>query len=174
MCDCISRKGGIPIRTAMFCWRRGALDFCTTSNVCQAAVMLSQGRMPHLRCYCLVGCRCTRGNKCTSCDNWRVEYWHKVWELYADRLQGFRFAAVYCRKPFILPKLVLFFGTFLELPVLPSIICAPIVPQFRRSCCWLGIFAHSCLFPTSCDSIYCFRFQARSITQSKDSKIKLK
>ena len=30
---------------------------------------------------------------------------------------------VYCRKPIILPKLVLFFGTFLELPVLPSFIC---------------------------------------------------
>ena len=30
---------------------------------------------------------------------------------------------VYCRKPIILPKQVLFFGTFLELPVLPSIIC---------------------------------------------------
>ena len=30
---------------------------------------------------------------------------------------------VYCRKPIILPKLVLFFGTLLELPVLPSIIC---------------------------------------------------
>ena len=31
---------------------------------------------------------------------------------------------VYCRKPIILPKLVLFFGTFLELPVLLSITCA--------------------------------------------------
>ena len=30
---------------------------------------------------------------------------------------------VYCQNPIILPKLVLFFGTFLELPVLPSIIC---------------------------------------------------
>ena len=30
---------------------------------------------------------------------------------------------VYCRKPISLPKLVLFFRTFLELPVLPSIIC---------------------------------------------------
>ena len=30
---------------------------------------------------------------------------------------------VYCRKPIILPKPVLFFGTFLELPVLSSIIC---------------------------------------------------
>ena len=30
---------------------------------------------------------------------------------------------VYCRKPIILPNLVLFFGTFLELPVLPSITC---------------------------------------------------
>ena len=30
---------------------------------------------------------------------------------------------VYCQKPIILPKLVLFFGTFLELPVLPSITC---------------------------------------------------
>ena len=29
---------------------------------------------------------------------------------------------VYCRKPIIVPSLVLFFGTFLELPVLPSII----------------------------------------------------
>ena len=65
----------------------------------------------------------TRDNKGWSCDNGPVEYWHKVWELNAGRLQGFRFAAVYCRKPFILPKLVLFFGTFLELPVLPSIIC---------------------------------------------------
>ena len=27
---------------------------------------------------------------------------------------------VYCQKPIILPDLVLFFGTFLELPVLPS------------------------------------------------------
>ena len=31
---------------------------------------------------------------------------------------------VYCRKPIILPNLVLFLGTFLELQVLPSIICA--------------------------------------------------
>ena len=31
---------------------------------------------------------------------------------------------VYCRKPIILPNLVLFFGTFLKLPVLPSITCA--------------------------------------------------
>ena len=30
---------------------------------------------------------------------------------------------VYCRKPIILPKLVLFFGKVLELPVLRSIIC---------------------------------------------------
>ena len=30
---------------------------------------------------------------------------------------------VYCRKPIILPNLVLFFGTFLELPALPSITC---------------------------------------------------
>ena len=29
---------------------------------------------------------------------------------------------MHCQKPIILPKLVLFFGTFLELPVLPSII----------------------------------------------------
>ena len=30
---------------------------------------------------------------------------------------------LYCQKPIIRPKLVLFFGTFLELSVLPSIIC---------------------------------------------------
>ena len=30
---------------------------------------------------------------------------------------------VYCQKPIILPNLVLFFGTFLELPVLPPITC---------------------------------------------------
>ena len=30
---------------------------------------------------------------------------------------------VYCQEPIILPKLVLFLGTFLELPVLPSITC---------------------------------------------------
>ena len=30
---------------------------------------------------------------------------------------------VYCRKPIILPNPGLFFGTFLELPVLSSIIC---------------------------------------------------
>ena len=30
---------------------------------------------------------------------------------------------VYCRKPIILPKPVLFIATFLELPVLPSITC---------------------------------------------------
>ena len=30
---------------------------------------------------------------------------------------------VNCLKPIILPKLVLFFENFLELPVLPSIIC---------------------------------------------------
>ena len=30
---------------------------------------------------------------------------------------------VYCQKPIILPKRVFFFGAFLELPVLPSIIC---------------------------------------------------
>ena len=34
---------------------------------------------------------------------------------------------VYCRKPIILPELVLFFGTFLELPVLPSIICGEVL-----------------------------------------------
>ena len=27
------------------------------------------------------------------CDNWRVEYWHKVWELYAGLRQGFKFAS---------------------------------------------------------------------------------
>ena len=37
---------------------------------------------------------------------------------------------VYCRKPIILPNLVLFFGTFLELPVLPSITCGT-GPLFR-------------------------------------------
>ena len=37
---------------------------------------------------------------------------------------------MYCRKPIILPKLVLFFGTFLELPVLPSIICDPNMSQY--------------------------------------------
>ena len=31
-----------------------------------------------------------------------------------------RGCTVYCRKPIFLLKLVLFFGTFLELPVLPS------------------------------------------------------
>ena len=31
---------------------------------------------------------------------------------------------VYCRKLIILPNMVLFFGTFLELPLLPSITCA--------------------------------------------------
>ena len=30
---------------------------------------------------------------------------------------------VYCRKPIIPPNLVLFFGTILELPILPSITC---------------------------------------------------
>ena len=30
---------------------------------------------------------------------------------------------MYCRKPISLPKLILFFGKFLELPILPSIIC---------------------------------------------------
>ena len=30
---------------------------------------------------------------------------------------------VYCRKPIILPNLVLFFGTILELPLLPSFTC---------------------------------------------------
>ena len=34
-----------------------------------------------------------------------------------------RRCTVYCLKPIILPKLVLFFGTLLELSVLPSIIC---------------------------------------------------
>ena len=37
-------------------------------------------------------------------------------------LGSHRGRTVYCLKPIILPKLVLFFGTFLELPVLPSII----------------------------------------------------
>ena len=32
---------------------------------------------------------------------------------------------VYCLKPIILPNLVLFLGTFSELPVVPSIICGP-------------------------------------------------
>ena len=32
-------------------------------------------------------------------------------------------STMYCQKPIILPKLVLFFWTFLELPILPSIIC---------------------------------------------------
>ena len=35
--------------------------------------------------------------------------------------------AVYYQKPIILPNLVLFFGTFLELPVLPSIACDLII-----------------------------------------------
>ena len=34
---------------------------------------------------------------------------------------------VYCWKPIILPNLVLFFGTLLELPVLPSITCDSIL-----------------------------------------------
>ena len=34
---------------------------------------------------------------------------------------------LHCQKPIILPKLVPFFGTFLELPVLPSIIRDAIV-----------------------------------------------
>ena len=42
----------------------------------------------------------SRGNKGGSCDNWHVEYWHKVWELYAGRLQGSRFAPwVHCVQP---------------------------------------------------------------------------
>ena len=27
-----------------------------------------------------------------SCDNWHVEYWHKVWDFCEGRLQGFRLA----------------------------------------------------------------------------------
>ena len=38
---------------------------------------------------------------------------------------------VFCRKSIILPKLVLFTGTFLELPVLPSIIC---VQNQKKNC----------------------------------------
>ena len=38
-------------------------------------------------------------------------------------LGSHRRCTVYCRKPIILPKQVLFFGTALELPVLASIIC---------------------------------------------------
>ena len=38
-------------------------------------------------------------------------------------LGSHRRRTMYCQKPIILPKLVLFFGTFLELPVLPSIVC---------------------------------------------------
>ena len=38
-------------------------------------------------------------------------------------LGSHRGRTVYCRKPIILPKLVLFFGTFLELLVLSFIIC---------------------------------------------------
>ena len=40
------------------------------------------------------------------------------WDLGLHRSRN-----VHCRKPIILPNLVLFFGTFLELPVLPSITC---------------------------------------------------
>ena len=46
----------------------------------------------------------------------------KSWELYAGSHRGH---TVYCRKPIILPKLVLFFGTFLEFLGLPSITCDP-------------------------------------------------
>ena len=42
-----------------------------------------------------------RDNKGGSCDNWCVEYWHKVWELYAGGLQGSRFAPWVHR---VLPK----------------------------------------------------------------------
>ena len=38
-------------------------------------------------------------------------------------LGSHRGRTVYCRKPIILPTLVLFFGPFLGLPVLPFIIC---------------------------------------------------
>ena len=38
-------------------------------------------------------------------------------------LDSHRGRTVYYQKPIILPKLVLFLGTFLELPVLSSIIC---------------------------------------------------
>ena len=39
------------------------------------------------------------------------------------RDHGSNHDCLYCQKPIILPKLVIFFGTFLELPVLPPIIC---------------------------------------------------
>ena len=44
---------------------------------------------------------------------------------------------VYCQKLIILPKLVLIFGTFLELPVLPSIICGciPIWLKYYTKVC---------------------------------------
>ena len=42
----------------------------------------------------------------------------------------YRGRTVYCQKPIILSKLVLFFGTFLELPELPSIICDGKNPLF--------------------------------------------
>ena len=38
-------------------------------------------------------------------------------------LGSHRGGTMYCQKPIILPNMVLFFGTFLELPILPSIVC---------------------------------------------------
>ena len=60
---------------------------------------------------------------------------------------------VYCQKPIILPKLVLFFGTFLELPVLPSIICDRYI-NWRKleSLVWNKNLDWHALFPWS--SVY--------------------
>ena len=44
---------------------------------------------------------------------------------------GCRLRTVYCGKPIIQPKLVLLFGTFLELPVLPSTICDSITIPYH-------------------------------------------
>ena len=43
-----------------------------------------------------------RDGKGGSCDNWRVKYWHKVWELYAGRLQGSKFALYWAHR--VLPN----------------------------------------------------------------------
>ena len=46
-------------------------------------------------------------------------------------LDSHRSCNVYCQKPIILLNLVLFFGTFLEVPVLPSITCESDIVQFK-------------------------------------------
>ena len=54
-------------------------------------------------------------DKSGTCDNWRFEYWHKVWELYAGRLKGSRIepsAQVLCKAHYSAQTGTLFWNFF--------------------------------------------------------------